>query len=315
MVQLMSQKRALQVLLSIPHYFHEFVAEVRSPADAYVWAYFKLPYLFRLCDFPTRVTIEPTNECNFSCRHCARSVMSRNVGFMDLGVFEKIVAELGRRPSCVMKIGGLGEPALHPQFRLFMNLLKQHGVRSTLYTNGTLLREYDHEEILNWGVRVLVVSIDGVDAESFERIRVGGDYDLIKKAVGAFYQLKKRLKYRKPELEIRHVIMPNEPRNELVSFRVTWLEIADTVKFNYLFPLTPAPVIEERPMCRDIMREFYIRWDGRVPLCGYQSAWLGDLHTASIRELWHDAKLQELRQVHRKRDLSAAPVCRSCSFR
>ena len=314
MPQPLSKKRFWQVTLSIPHYAREFAAEVHSPCDAYVWGYFKLPYLFPLSGFPIRVTLEPTNECNFGCRHCHRSIMDRAQGFMNTDLFHKVVSEMSEHPSCILKVGGLGEPALHPNLGDFMRVLKTHRIQTYLYTNGTLLRNFDHQEILSWGLDLLVVSIDGLDAKSFERIRVGGEYDSIRQAVTDFYAVKRK-SGRYPQVEIRHVIMPNEDAQGALRFKEDWLQIADTVKFNYLVPLVGIARDSGRPKCRDIMREFYIRWDGRVPLCGYQSAWLGDLHSSTIRELWHDAKLKELRDAHRKHDLSQAPVCKTCSFR
>ena len=306
----------MQVAMSIPHYAREFRAEVHGIQDAYVWAYFKLPYLFPLAAFPIRVTLEPTNECNFGCRHCHRSIMDRAVGFMDAVVFRKIMAELGAHPTCILKVGGLGEPALHPELAEFMKLAKAQKTTVYLYTNGSLLRNYDHDEVLSWGLRLLVVSIDGLDAVSFERIRLGGEYGKVRKAVEDFHLQRMRSKLKRPTIEIRHVIMPNENAQELMGFKEDWLKISDTVKFNYLVPLTPVPSDGSgRPKCRDIMREFYIRWDGRVPMCGYQSAWLGDLHESSIGELWHDEKLQQLRGFHQRRDLSQTPICRTCGFR
>jgi radical SAM protein with 4Fe4S-binding SPASM domain len=315
MSQTLSKKRFRQVALSVPHYAREFAAEVHSLRDAYIWGYFKLPYLFPLSDFPIRVTLEPTNECNFGCRHCHRSIMDRGLGFMDMAVFRKIMLELRSHPSCILKVGGLGEPALHPELGEFMKIAQAQRTPTYLYTNGSLLRNFDHKEILGWGLDLLVVSIDGLDATSFERIRVGGEYEKIRQAVEEFYAEKRRCKLRFPQVEIRHVIMPNEHPDELLKFKQGWLGISDTVKFNYLVPLVPGPLNAPRPKCRDIMREFYIRWDGRVPMCGYQSAWLGDLHSSTIHELWHDDKLQQLRNFHQNRDLSQAPACRTCSFR
>jgi hypothetical protein len=60
-----------------------------------------------------------------------------------------------------------------------------------------------------------------------------------------------------------------------------------------------------------------VRWDGRMPLCGYQflytdQEWLGDLHESTIAEFWQHPRLQEVRQMHARRDLSQISFCKAC---
>jgi len=54
------QRRLRQVLHSIPHYFSE-LRELDSLREGLDWLYFKKPYLFKLRNFPVRVTVEFTN--------------------------------------------------------------------------------------------------------------------------------------------------------------------------------------------------------------------------------------------------------------
>ena len=77
----LNAKRFKQVLMSAPRYVRE-LANVRDPRGLYNWFYYKLPYSFPLMDFPTRVNLEPTNDCNLGCRHCPRtlSVKQRGLG-------------------------------------------------------------------------------------------------------------------------------------------------------------------------------------------------------------------------------------------
>ncbi len=306
-------RRTRQVLLSIPHYFREVRTEVRSLSTAYQWLYFKVPYLFPLSRFPNRVTLEPTNSCNFSCPHCRRSVMTRAIGAMGFDLFRKLAVEISQWPRTIVKLGGLGEPSTHPHFEKQMELLAELGIRVILYTNGTLLRLYPAERILSWNLHTLVVSVDGVDESSFERLRVGGSFAQTVESVSEFHRAKRDANARFP-VEIRHVIMPSESNEQLARFKREWMERADTVKFNFLMPLRPAGASSRRGRCRDIRRELYIRWDGRVPQCGYNTEWMADARESSIQEIWMHPRLQELRRSHRKRDMSGEPHCRSCAF-
>jgi hypothetical protein len=126
----LDRKRFRQVLLSIPRYARE-VSHVRTPRQFYQWFYYKPPYAFPLAEFPSRVNLEPTNDCNLACKHCPRtlSVTHRGLGYMDPELFPKIAAEIAQHPDCTVKIVGLGEPALHPQLGELMDLLTRHPTR------------------------------------------------------------------------------------------------------------------------------------------------------------------------------------------
>lgn len=304
-----------QALLSIPSYFDE-LKEIRRPYEFYQWMYFKLPYLFPLAKFPVYVGIEVTNLCNFSCIHCWRSVMTRPIGSIEPDLFEKIVKELILHTPITIKLGGAGEIALHPQLRQLMSLLKPHNFRTIAYTNGSLLRMFPHNEILKWNINTLIVSVDGTDRESYERIRVGGKYDVLRNDLTQFYNLRNRYGLRWPVIEIRHVIMPYETSAQLQQFRNNWLPIANRVKFNFLQGVKgreEVPVLF-RPKCRAIRRELSITMEGNSPLCqhGYRGEYLGNLYSTSIQELWRHSRIECVREYHQRRNLDQVPICKYC---
>jgi radical SAM protein with 4Fe4S-binding SPASM domain len=303
-----------QVFFSIPHYLEE-LKEIRRPHDLYEWTYFKFPNYFPLASFPTYLSIEATNICNFSCEHCWRSIMTRSIGSIEIDLFDKIIREAVSHGLSTIKIAGAGEAALHPRFQELISLLSSHNIRGSVYTNGTLLRMYPHREILESNLYTLVVSVDGLDAKSYERIRIGGKYDPLRKSLSAFYNLRNHLKYRLPQIEIRHVIMPDETPSQLLEFRKSWLPMADTVKFNYLQPLKGDKIWNQfRPKCRDIRREFSVLWDGKVPLCQheYKHEYIGNVHSTSIKELWRHPKKEFVRECHKSQNLKKVPLCMTC---
>ncbi len=196
----------------------------------------------------------------------------------------------------------------------------QNGIKSIVYTNGTLLERFEPEDIASWGLEVIVLSIDGLDERSFNRLRVGGDYQSIRNRLAAFRRWRDDHGAKTPHVEIRHVIMPNETPAGLNAFRDDWLEGGgDSVKFNVLGPHYDERRKEDpnRPPCRDIRREIHVRYDGRVPMCGYdgQRQWLGDLRQATLQQVWRSVTLEEVRAKHARRDLSSLPFCRTCQFR
>lgn len=311
------KRRLRQVVNSIPHYLEE-LRDIHNAKEAVNWAYYKFPYLFKLRKFPPRVTVEFTNHCNFACGYCPRSIMTRAIGSMDAGLFESLCRQLEEGEVSELKIGGLGEPVLHPDFARMMTMLDRSRMKVLLYTNGSLFNRFAPEEICRWNTHTIVLSVDGLDAISFERQRKGGNYAEIRNGAAKFHEFRSE---RKPVLEIRHVNMPDETGADLRAFRRDWLTIADTVKFNYLIPLRPSGAnVPSRVRCRDIRREVYVRWDGRLLLCAGQSRqrpqeWLGDANQTPVSELWFDVRLEDLRSAHVRRDGKLPDCCQHCAFR
>jgi pyruvate-formate lyase-activating enzyme len=311
------KRRFQQIVHSIPNYISE-LHDIHNLKEGTDWLYYKFPYRFKLRQFPPRATVEFTNHCNFACGYCPRSIMSRSVGHMDLKLFESLVLQLEAGGCSILKIGGLGEPVLHPAFAQMMATLRHIRMRVCLYTNGSLFCQLPPEQICQWNIHTIVLSIDGLNPSSFEQQRKGGNYSEIRNAASGFASYKI---HSKPILEIRHVIVPNETVSDLRTFSKDWLKVGDTVKFNYLIPLRPqGESVPSDVRCRDIRREVYIRWDGRLLLCATQDRqhppqWLGDATKNSISELWFDVRLEDLRSMHANRKGNLPTWCQNCAFR
>jgi hypothetical protein len=169
---------------------------------------------------------------------------------MSLAVFRKIIEESHGR-VIEIKFIGLGEPALHPELDVMMRLLKVNGINATFYTNGTLFDRYSPAEICDWGLWRLIVSVDGTDERTFNRLRVGGNYWSLRANLADFRKFRDELGLRSPLIEIRHVMMPNETRTMLHSFQADWLNgLGDTVKYNSLGPPT---TVAARKIRRDLL--------------------------------------------------------------
>src|SRR5258708_10086149 len=135
----LDRKRFRQVLFSVPGYVRE-LTHLKRPRDLFQWTYYKVPYAFPLAPFSIRINLELTNECNLGCKHCPRSVMGRPLGFMPGALFRKITDEVAHYPGTLIKVVGLGEPALHPRINELMELTEERRIPSIVYTNGELFK-------------------------------------------------------------------------------------------------------------------------------------------------------------------------------
>jgi MoaA/NifB/PqqE/SkfB family radical SAM enzyme len=121
-----------------------------------------------------KVYIEPTNHCNLECRTCIRHSWNEPVGRMSGSTFDRIVEGLRSfsRPPGVF-FGGLGEPLSHPDIVDMIRRMKSLGCYVELITNGTLLDPSLAEQLIDAGLDLLWVSLDGATPESYRDVRLG----------------------------------------------------------------------------------------------------------------------------------------------
>ena len=122
----------------------------------------------------SKVYIEPTNRCNLECRTCLRNVWDEPLGEMSSVTFARIVNGLRSfsLPPTVF-LGGIGEPLAHPDIVEMVAQVKALGSSVELITNGTLLTKNLSKQLIEAGLDMLWVSLDGATPESYADVRLG----------------------------------------------------------------------------------------------------------------------------------------------
>ncbi len=124
-----------------------------------------------------RVYVEASGCCNLNCPMCVRRQWSEPMGLMGSPIFERLVAGLKAfsvPPTVVF--GGFGEPLYHPDIAEMVSQLKGVGCRVELITNGTLLTPECSRALINAGLDLLWVSLDGATPESYQDVRAGAEF-------------------------------------------------------------------------------------------------------------------------------------------
>jgi MoaA/NifB/PqqE/SkfB family radical SAM enzyme len=150
-----------------------------------------------------KLYVEPTNRCNLDCRTCMRHGWEEELGFMEFGLFKKIMADLrslSEMPGIFF--GGFGEPLGHPRIVDMVALAKTSGAKVELISNGILLDDAMAEQLIAAGLDRLWVSIDGASPASYADVRLG---DHLPGIIANLERLNARSN--KPELGISFVAM------------------------------------------------------------------------------------------------------------
>ncbi len=85
-----------------------------------------------------KVYIEITNVCNLACSFCPQT--KRKGMFMPIDTFSKILDQI-QPYTDYLYFHVKGEPLLHPQIGVFLDLCHERGFKVNITTNGTLINE------------------------------------------------------------------------------------------------------------------------------------------------------------------------------
>jgi MoaA/NifB/PqqE/SkfB family radical SAM enzyme len=138
-----------------------------------------------------KLYLEPTNQCNLQCRTCIRNVWQEPTGMMSDTVFDRVIDGLRDfSPTPTVFFGGFGEPLFHPRIIDMVSQAKGIGARVEMITNGTLLTPDVSPHLLDAGIDVLWVSLDGTTPESYSDIRLGAELPQVIENIAQFSEIR-----------------------------------------------------------------------------------------------------------------------------
>ena len=123
-------------------------------------------------NFPLHLDIESTNTCNLNCPMCGRNWMKERLGFIDFGLYKKIINQAAKYHLPSVKLNYRGEPLLHPKISEMVRYAKEKGILEVQFnTNGLLLNEKKAKELIEAGLDRIIFSFDGATKKTYEKIR------------------------------------------------------------------------------------------------------------------------------------------------
>jgi MoaA/NifB/PqqE/SkfB family radical SAM enzyme len=129
---------------------------------------------------PLYVAWQVTNECNLACLHCIEE-SGPGKAFPDELSKEQtfgVLAQIIDNDVPYMSFSG-GEPMAHPHFFEMVEYACTRGAQLKIETNGHYLTPDACARLKELGVKAVQVSLDGVTPESFRRMRVRGNFELV----------------------------------------------------------------------------------------------------------------------------------------
>jgi MoaA/NifB/PqqE/SkfB family radical SAM enzyme len=119
-----------------------------------------------------------TNECNLACLHCIEE-SGPGKAFPDELTDEQVFNFLEQAMDLeipYLSFSG-GEPMVHPRFFEMVEYVCARNGQLKIETNGAYLSPENCARLKSLGVKAVQVSLDGATRETFNRMRVRGDFD------------------------------------------------------------------------------------------------------------------------------------------
>ncbi|MFN0047632.1 MAG: SPASM domain-containing protein [Cytophagales bacterium] len=288
---------------------------------------------------PISLSIEPTTSCNLRCPQCPSGLRSftRATGMLDNELFRQIIDEQSAT-LLYLTFYFQGEPFLNPSFFEMVNYAHRKKIYVSTSTNAHYLNKENAEKTVKSGLDKLIISLDGITQQSYQKYRVGGNLDAVLAGIDTICQAKKELKSAAPHVIVQFIIFKhneNEIADIIQRFSKTDVELqlktaqiydyengSDLIPENENFSRYNSNgnamySIKNQHFnhCWKMWHSSVITWNGKiVPCCFDKDAHyqLGDIQNNSFATVWKSIAYNNFRKqlLTNRKEID---ICKNCT--
>ncbi len=282
---------------------------------------FKRPLVWGM---PWFVSIEPASVCNLSCPQCpvGKGDIARNRNFMDLNDYKELLEEISGTTT-ILSLYFQGEPLMHKNFTEFVRLAAGKKIYTQTSTNAQLMTEKLCRDMVGAGLDRIIISLDGIDQESYGTYRRGGDIQKVTHGIRMLNRVREEAGSKKPLIVVQFLVFRHnrgqvtelkEMANNLGADRI-WIKSAQIE-----YPETADEWIPEghdhsryekdapgnwklrgkiRNRCRRLWQTMVVTSDGLVVPCCFDKRatyTMGQAGKKSITRIWKGRDYQDFRK-------------------
>ena len=283
---------------------------------------------------PLSMQLELASACNFRCKFCMHhdDINVKNgklkLGVMQMDTFERAVKGISEfsQKLKMITLQSRGESLLNPQIVEMTKFLKKANVTEKigLYTNGVLLTRNIADGLIDAGLDVLHISIEGVNAAQYYDVtRTYVDFEELVNNIKYFYEHKTNT-----YLYVKIIDCGLSDKDKKI-FKDTFKSISDN-----LFIEAPVDAwqgagvdkiklkenrynekISKVDICPRIFFAMVVHYDGTVVACDHdwsEEEPVGNINEESISDIWVGKNMERIRQIHLKGQADLVNRCKTC---
>lgn len=190
-----------------------------------------------LAPYPSYVEIEITTVCNKKCIFCEHTHWDEKQESLTLDQFKSIVDQF---PSLRwINLTGEGDPFLNKDFIRMLEYVKKKQVTTFFGDSFDMITPEVSKKLVDIGIDGIYISMDAATKETYEKIKVGCDFDRSVGNIKSLIEYKKEQKSPIPELCFRYVMttlnyMESPDFIKLVRDFGTWKELGDGSRIHFI---------------------------------------------------------------------------------
>ena len=266
---------------------------------------------------PEILEIEGSSKCNGKCTFCRIGQgFKRPSGKMTIELFTKIIKDATDLEIKRIFPSLADEPFLSSRIFERLQILREHGRETVVYTNGSLLTPDKADQLVEFSdvVKEIIINAAGIDEESHQRIQ-GLSFEQVKQNVEYLAQINNK----------RIPVYVHTPRMEaniefLEQWKETWRGIVTSAQVtsfcNWGGHIRDKYELQsKRSYCLALDR-MVVAWDGVVSICFTdleRNAIIGDLNQQTILEVYNSPEALHYRKMHKMGRMSELALCMNCN--
>jgi radical SAM protein with 4Fe4S-binding SPASM domain len=286
-------------------------------------------------DTPICFVIDPSSGCNFKCAFCPTGdpKLLREVGrvntVMKMDVYKKIIDDCREFDGSfnTLKLYKEGEPLLNKNIVQMVDYAKKSGCFDRIFitTNGSLLTPELSDQLIEAGLDVLHVSLEGMSSKTYKSFaKVDIDFEELVKNITYYYNNRGNA-----ELSVK-VVAENLMEGEEAKYVDTFKNISDSYFIERISPVWPefdvsdlgtmeqtvyGETISDKKVCPYLFYQFVVNADATVSACCVdwgRKLIIGDLVKQSVADVWNSEELKALRKTHLEFKRDSIDACKNC---
>lgn len=235
----------------------------------------------------------------------------------------------GQKRVKKLRLFKVGEPLLNPDVCRMIKYAKEADAAEfiEITTNGTLLNEGMNRGLINAGLDILNISVNGINEKQYEETcGYQIDFDRFRNGIAHFYDNKGDCKI---FIKYSDIGYTEEEKN---SFYQLFGDVCDEIFVETISPTlwqdtnigenvvnahkgTYGQALEQKQVCPFLFTTMVINDQGIVHLCcvDWKTEYiLGDLKRQSIKEIWNGKTLREYQKIHLSGKKDSIALCKNC---